>query len=75
REAVRDGESGILVPHGDRAALEAAMSRMLGEEELRRRLAEGALRFADTFSWDRTADSTMEMIEEAIAEWEAPCVH
>lgn len=71
REAVRNGESGLLVPHADRAELAAAMRRFLEERALRARLTEGALRFAGTFSWDRAADETMELIEEAIAERES----
>jgi glycosyltransferase involved in cell wall biosynthesis len=70
REAVRDGESGLLVPHSDRAALAATMRRFLEDGALRTRLTEGALRFAGTFSWDRAARETMELIEEAIAERE-----
>jgi len=70
REAVRHDVSGLLVPHGDRESLVAAIDRFLGDEALRRRLGAGALEFAGTFSWDRAADETMELIEEAIAEWE-----
>jgi glycosyltransferase involved in cell wall biosynthesis len=70
REAVRDGESGLLVPHADRPALAAAMRRFLEDGALRDRLTGGALRFARTFSWDRAADETMDLIEEAIAERE-----
>jgi glycosyltransferase involved in cell wall biosynthesis len=72
REAVRDGESGLLVRHGDRAALRDAMDRLLRDGELRRRLAQGAVRFAATFSWDKAADETLALIEEALASTEAP---
>jgi hypothetical protein len=47
------------------------MRRFLEEGALRARLTEGALRFAGTFSWDRAADETMKLIEEAIAERES----
>lgn len=70
REAVRNEESGLLVPHADRPALAAAMRRFLEDRPLRARLTDGALRFARTFSWDRAADETMELIEETIAERE-----
>jgi glycosyltransferase involved in cell wall biosynthesis len=70
REAVRHEESGLLVPHGDRDALLEAMDRLLADEPLRRRLEAGASRFAGSFSWDRTADETLNLIEESIADWE-----
>jgi len=43
-EAVTDGESGLLVPENDAAALAAAMLRVLGDDDLRRRLGCGARR-------------------------------
>jgi glycosyltransferase involved in cell wall biosynthesis len=39
-EAVRDGETGLLVPPEDPAALTTAISRLLGDLELRQRLGE-----------------------------------
>ncbi len=70
REAVRHEESGLLVPHGDRAALQTAMTRILGDAALRERLRSGAIEFAARFTWERAADETMDMIEGTIAEWE-----
>jgi glycosyltransferase involved in cell wall biosynthesis len=71
REAVRHEVSGLLVPHADRERLAEAMRRFLEEEPLRARLRRGALEFAGTFSWERAADQTMQLIEEAIAGREA----
>ncbi|MBD8533849.1 glycosyltransferase family 4 protein [Plantibacter sp. CFBP 13570] len=51
-EAVVDGVSGVLVPSGDTAALADAITRLLGDGELRARLARGAL--------DRASDYTIE---------------
>ena len=67
RAAVRHETSGILVPHGDRAALAAAMDRVLTDGAERERLARGALEFAGTFTWEKCADETLEMIEKTIA--------
>jgi glycosyltransferase involved in cell wall biosynthesis len=66
REAVRHEESGILVRHGDRAALRDAMDRLVRDRPLRERLGAGALRFAAGFSWGKAADETLELIEEVI---------
>jgi glycosyltransferase involved in cell wall biosynthesis len=58
RESVEDGGSGLLVRHGDTAAWVRALRLVAEDNELRRRLREGALRFAGAFSWERTADET-----------------
>jgi glycosyltransferase involved in cell wall biosynthesis len=58
RESVEDGCSGLLVDHGDSAAWVKALRRVAEDSDLRRRLREGALRFAGQFSWERTADET-----------------
>lgn len=60
RESVVDGVSGLLVPHADREAWADALERLSTDPELRRRLAEGALRHARTFSWERAASETEE---------------
>lgn len=44
REVLEDGLTGLLFPPGDGEALAAAMARLAGDEELRRRLGECARR-------------------------------
>lgn len=51
-ESVRDGETGILVPHGDPAALAAAVVRLMRDREERLRMAEAGRRWAATFDWE-----------------------
>jgi glycosyltransferase involved in cell wall biosynthesis len=46
RDAVRSGETGILVPAGDASAFSEAIDRILGDDELRNRCAAGALDWA-----------------------------
>jgi glycosyltransferase involved in cell wall biosynthesis len=45
REAVQDGESGLLIPPDDPAALANAIQRLLGDGELRRKLGENGRGF------------------------------
>jgi glycosyltransferase involved in cell wall biosynthesis len=52
-ESVRDGETGILVPHGDIPALAAAVTRLLRDRDARLRMAEAGRRWAATFDWER----------------------
>lgn len=53
-EAVTDGASGLLVPENDAPGLAAAIARVLGDEELRHRLAGGARRSIED-GFDRAA--------------------
>ncbi len=62
-DSVRDGESGILVPHGDVKSLADAMLRVLGDPELRARLESQGLAWARTFTWDRCADEAYAVLE------------
>ena len=49
-EAVVDGESGVLVPSGDTAAIAAAIERLAGDDEEVDRLGAGALARSGDFS-------------------------
>jgi glycosyltransferase involved in cell wall biosynthesis len=67
REAVRHGETGLLVPHGDVEAMAAALRRLLRDEPLRRRLGAGGAAWAARFSWDAAADQIERNLEAVIA--------
>jgi glycosyltransferase involved in cell wall biosynthesis len=58
RDSVVDRESGLRTPHGDVAALAAAIGRLLDDESLREELGRGALRFAERHGWDAAAERT-----------------
>ncbi|HEX6592870.1 MAG TPA: glycosyltransferase family 4 protein, partial [Moraxellaceae bacterium] len=52
KDLVLQEETGLLVAQGDHVALAASMERLLGDEALRRRLAETALqRVRDLYAW------------------------
>lgn len=55
REAVLDGKTGLLVPHGDIEALAGAIRRLVTDRALRLRLGEEAHRYAESLSWDATS--------------------
>jgi 2-deoxystreptamine N-acetyl-D-glucosaminyltransferase/2-deoxystreptamine glucosyltransferase len=66
-DLVVDGETGLLVPPGDVAALRAALERLLGDPDLRRRLGEAArARVEERFSWPAVTDATIAAYEEAL---------
>jgi glycosyltransferase involved in cell wall biosynthesis len=58
RESVRDGQTGFLVPHGDTAAMAAALRRIAGSPALVQTLGANARRFSESFTWERAALET-----------------
>jgi phosphatidylinositol alpha-1,6-mannosyltransferase len=52
-EAIRDGESGLLVRPDDPSALAAAIERLLDHPEERRRMSAAARRWAAAHTWDQ----------------------
>jgi D-inositol-3-phosphate glycosyltransferase len=64
---VRDGRSGLLVPGHRTDEWASALHRVLADDDLRARLAVGALAQARLFSWDATAEATLEVYERALA--------
>ncbi len=68
RDLVVDGETGLVVPPGDVAALRAALERLLADRELRRRLgAAGRERAGRLLSWERVVGLTLEVYADALA--------
>jgi glycosyltransferase involved in cell wall biosynthesis len=61
RDAVADGQSGVLV-QSNATALGTAMAEVLGDEVLRTRLSKGAAERARWFTWDATARVTLEAL-------------
>jgi glycosyltransferase involved in cell wall biosynthesis len=66
-DAVLDGETGLLAPHGDPPAMVEALVRVLSDSELRARLERGAIAYARTFTWDRTAAEALALSLEVAA--------
>ena len=60
RDAVIDGESGLLVD--DLGQLPVALAQVLGDDVLRSRLSRGALARARWFTWDATALRALEAL-------------
>ena len=64
-DAVRDGETGMLVDPDDPAAVAAGITRLLGDAELRHRMGEAGRRAVEThYNWDRVARDVRRIDEE-----------
>jgi glycosyltransferase involved in cell wall biosynthesis len=65
---VEDGVTGLVVPKGDAEALRGAITRLLGNPALRRKLGAAArARVAEIASWDRVVGETLAAYETALA--------
>jgi glycosyltransferase involved in cell wall biosynthesis len=65
-DLVVDGETGIVVPPRDPAALRSALERLLADPDLRRRLGTaGRDRARTLFSWETVTDATLAASAEA----------
>jgi glycosyltransferase involved in cell wall biosynthesis len=69
RDAVIDGETGLLYPYGDRLQLAEKISLVLRDEHLRSRLTSNAIERAKEFDWDTAASKTMEVIDKVRYEY------
>lgn len=62
------GEAAVLVDPYDTDALAAAMERVLADESLRKKLRADGLARAAEFSWERTAQMTLDVYDRVLAE-------
>lgn len=67
RESVRHGDTGFLVPHGDAAAMAAAIDRLAASRDLVDQLGRNARTFAASFTWERAAEETERHLADIIA--------
>lgn len=67
-EIIEDGVSGILLPPKSPEALRGALTRLLDDEELRKRMGNAAKNYVrSNFDWDRIADKYVALFEHVMA--------
>jgi glycosyltransferase involved in cell wall biosynthesis len=66
RDAVKDGESGLLYEYGNIEQLAEKILLLLRDEHLRSRLANGALEYAQSLTWDKSAEIMLDVIEQVV---------
>jgi glycosyltransferase involved in cell wall biosynthesis len=62
------GDAALLFDPADQNAITDAVRRLVGDEELRKELADRGLRRARLFSWRRTAEATIASYRRAVGE-------
>ncbi len=67
RDAVVDGVTGRLVPHGNLEALARALADLVRDGDGRKAMGREARRFAEGFSWDASARRMEEVLLERVA--------
>jgi glycosyltransferase involved in cell wall biosynthesis len=68
-ETILDGETGLLVPPGDEAALATAVGRLLDDPALRQRMGDAARRNArERFQWSVLAGEVARIYRDVIGE-------
>ena len=66
-EAVDDGKTGYIVPPRDAIRLGQAIIALLRDDQKRKRMGENAYaKSIGELSWDRIAERTVEVYEEAL---------
>ena len=67
RDAVKNGETGLLYPYGNIEELTRNIVSLTKDQELRDRLTRGALAWASKFHWDVAAERTIALLQARIA--------
>lgn len=66
QDSVDEGRSGLLFEHGNIDQLSDLAVKLLTDEEFRRAIEMGGLRWAANFSWDKAARETEEILKRTI---------
>ncbi len=68
RSAVRDGETGFVVPPADERAVAAALGRLIADPALRAAMGAAGRRAVEThYNWDRVARETLDFTRQCLA--------
>jgi rhamnosyl/mannosyltransferase len=67
RTVVEDGETGLLVPPNDAAALAEALRDLLGDSELLKKMGEAARVFALTRTWKSAGEKYFEIYKSILS--------
>lgn len=66
RDSVKNGQSGLLYEYGNIKELSEIIKKVVKDIKLRQTLSQGAVDWAEQFSWDSSADMMIRKCEEVI---------
>lgn len=66
RDAVKNGETGLLYEYGNVMDLQEKLRLLLKDRSLRERLSENAIRWSKNFDWDQAAKQTLALLERRV---------
>jgi glycosyltransferase involved in cell wall biosynthesis len=66
RDSVDEGRSGLLFEFGNIEQFAEMAAKMIGDEDFRRSLEMGGLRWAADFSWEKTARATEDILKRIV---------
>ncbi len=66
RDSVSNGVSGVLFEYGDIDGLADTVIRVFSDDDYRRNLEQGALKWASEFDWDRSATRMLDLLKEVV---------
>ncbi|MGE3799706.1 MAG: glycosyltransferase family 4 protein [Candidatus Kapaibacterium sp.] len=64
RDSVVHGETGELYPYGNIDELTKCLLRILREDELREKYRANAIEFAQSLTWEKTAEITLQLLQK-----------
>lgn len=67
RDSVEPGKSGLLYEYGQIDQLAGLLKQVLSDVNLRKKLEAGAWEWSRKFSWDRSAEKMIKLVEEVAA--------
>ncbi|MEX2526074.1 MAG: glycosyltransferase family 4 protein [Gemmatimonadota bacterium] len=67
RDSVVDGETGLLVPHGNVEALATALQQLLQDASLRERMGRAGREFAQGFTWEAASRQMETVLQREVA--------
>jgi len=67
-EVFQDGFNALLYPPGDDDAMAKAIIRLLQDRELAKKISANAMETAGRFTWERTAEQTLQVYQEVLQE-------